>query len=1158
MHIMNRYIFALMAILNLIAIQTQATTDNLISDPSFEKTQDRDKFGKVFSGWGGWIYERPARFEVGTLSHSGEHSCLMVGENGGKIRIFTEKRAYPAGRYRLTAHLRGLDIGKGLWGKSVELAVDLDNKWFNLKKSGTFGWTPVTYVFDIAKEKSETGFHLYVGLFGNGRLWVDDMSLVRVDESVKLTAEPVCGEEESPIVPPGSFPERTVRCSNCAYRNDPAWKECYACGTDLGKSAEREYSSPPEFVFADFEDGTISPFAEGVLEVDNPIGGTASLRVEKGYSATISHQDWSEHDYVHFDTFNPHDDPVQVYVEVRDSATRGYWTRVNYMTVMPPGKGTVTFPTVQYVGEKSRPGRPLIRSEITRFVVSIGNNGPIVFDNFRLERLDTASMAIPEIIAFDFGKSDSPLMDGFARGDTQPYSEGRGYGWIDAKIWRSMNVLQPEALTADFVCPDSGIFRVDLPNGKYHVVMNVDCAGGYWGEVQKFKSREVFANGKTVLSEKLDFETFRKRYYRNASREDLPGLDTFAEYIEPMFNELIFDVDVADGKIELDFKGNNWALTLTHLIIYPDEKSQEGEKFLQWVTDRRRSQFNNYFKQVIPRKKGAEPPRNGYRIFSRYFMTPVEPYDGPVDAEEEPLNLSVTLAKGEEHPVTFSIQPSDDLGEIDIEISDLCTFDGKSLEEGSVIPGWIDYRINRITMEGTVYSVGPRYWHPTPAPSTPNVTRRFWLRIKPPETTMPGIYTGHLTVSPKKGNKKKLPVSVRVLPFTLDPITDVPVGPWGASIHIDWYGDNEKKAWDWQMFENSLDVLKAAGCTSFSGPPSLKVKTGGGKFSLDTELADRQMKHIRSKGFNHLISSYGNRYLGYDLYSGPTRAEAENAGFDDTFSFLKTLYAAIDAHAISNNWLPVAWNLCDEPGAEAIDKTFKVAKLHREAGKGLKLTTFMGETSMTGNDVDDPHHKLLTTFPITALGIHDDESIGVIRDAGNRFCSYNGGDRWTYGAYLRMLVKDHNIAMRLDWHYNINAGDPYYALDCREDDYCWYNTNADGEMIPSLDMLRDTIPGLNDYRYLATLERLIDEKATLAKTIKRSLLRRISRRPDRKALLLDAVDRAQLVLHQMLDIKAGPDSRRQNERADEGRLAEFKRDREKIASAIEELVNLMP
>jgi hypothetical protein len=53
---------------------------------------------------------------------------------------------------------------------------------------------------------------------------------------------------------------------------------------------------------------------------------------------------------------------------------------------------------------------------------------------------------------------------------------------------------------------------------------------------------------------------------------------------------------------------------------------------------------------------------------------------------------------------------------------------------------------------------------------------------------------------------------------------------------------------------------------------------------------------------------------------------------------------------------------------------------------------------------------------------------------------------------------------------NIVAGDPYYALDCREDDYAWCNSSPAGDLIPSVhfEQLRE---GLDDYRRLLTLTR---------------------------------------------------------------------------------------
>ena len=94
---------------------------------------------------------------------------------------------------------------------------------------------------------------------------------------------------------------------------------------------------------------------------------------------------------------------------------------------------------------------------------------------------------------------------------------------------------------------------------------------------------------------------------------------------------------------------------------------------------------------------------------------------------------------------------------------------------------------------------------------------------------------------------------------------------------------------------------------------------------------------------------------------------------------------------------------------------------------------------------------------------------GKTSDWGN-----NGGNRWTYGVYLYKAAKQFGMKFRLSWHWNASAGDPYYALDCREDDYAWCSAGPDGQMIPTVhfEQLRE---GLDDYRRLLTLARLVRE-----------------------------------------------------------------------------------
>ena len=616
--------------------------------------------------------------------------------------------------------------------------------------------------------------------------------------------------------------------------------------------------------------------------------------------------------------------------------------------------------------------------------------------------------------------------------------------------------------------------------------MNIDSPGGYWGEVQAFERRRISANGSRVVDEQMDFTEFKKRYFRNAHREDLPGIDIFNDYVQRMFNIKEFDVEVRDGRLDLKFEGEGFAIALSCLVIYPSEMSARGSQFWSWVTARRQAQFNDYFKQVLPKRTGSPAPANGYALFARNFMKTVNAFDGPLPGEGiPPQGLALSVAQGEEGALTFSLQPAGGPGVISLKISDLAYVgSGASavppLPASVLNPGWIDYRINRVTLEGSVYSVTPRYWHPMPAPSAPGVTRTFWMRVKCPSGVRPGPYRALITVKPRNGKQRSFPVTVTVLPFSLDPITDVAVGPWGATIDLPWLTKDGRTAkWGWQIFEKSLDVLKEAGCTSFSGVPHLKVSAKAGKITLDTRLADREMALIRSKGFSQVVSSYGIGNLGYSLYgnhSGADLRAATAAGFPDMASFLKAVYQAVDEHAVAHDWLPVAWNLCDEPPTEAVKGATLNALAHRQVAQGLKRTTFMGATSLVGDDTKDPHVELVRALLLPALGNHDEKGLQVVKEAGNKFAYYNGGNRWTFGRYLKLLVNKYQLALRLGWHFNVSVGDPYYALDCREDDYCWFNTDADQTMIPSVSFLGQILPGLNDYRYLSTLQRKLADQ----------------------------------------------------------------------------------
>ena len=180
------------------------------------------------------------------------------------------------------------------------------------------------------------------------------------------------------------------------------------------------------------------------------------------YTVCEKPQNWSGYDYVCYDVFNPTDKSVHGGIEVRDKQTRDYWTRVNALTVYPPGQSTIRFRTDLYVGEKSRPGRRLLADQITFFAI-MGQKG-VLLSNIRLEKIDDSPAHFKGLLALSFGPQDAPLMEGFTRGTTKlDYSPQRTYGWKSGHFWRSFNCFQPDPLYQSFVTPTDAVFAPICP-----------------------------------------------------------------------------------------------------------------------------------------------------------------------------------------------------------------------------------------------------------------------------------------------------------------------------------------------------------------------------------------------------------------------------------------------------------------------------------------------------------------------------------------------------------------------------------------------------------------------------------------------------------------------------------------------------------------------
>jgi hypothetical protein len=573
-----------------------------------------------------------------------------------------------------------------------------------------------------------------------------------------------------------------------------------------------------------FEDG--SPFSGGTVVAEHATHGTKALRLDRGHIIMEKSQNWAGYDYLKADLYTDARRPLELYVEIRDRQTRDYWTRVNYTTIIPPGKSTIIIPTALYVGEKARPGRALQLDAITHFVISIGARpeAPLYIDDIRLERDTlTQKMRFDGLWAFDVGPAKSAVMEGFQRLDPdQKYTRERGYGWKNARFWRAFDALQPDPLYRDFICVEAGGLAIDVPNGKYHVFVNMDSPGGFWGEVQRYRKRALILEG-VAHEDTMDMESFKKRYYRHWDHDDLPSENTFDQYQVPYFQEKHHEVEVKDGQLNIEFRGEVWACSVSAIVVYPAAKAAEGKRFLDFVKERRRFHFDNAFKRVLHTPTGEAPQpteaegERGFVAFHRDGMRDVYHNDRPL-AGERTEELGGSAFAAEYAPVTVSVLPLRDLGRVSVTVTDLKGAGAATIPATAIDVGHVQHRITRVTAEGSVYTITPRLIMPRGSAVVPaGLTRTFWLTVKVPAETPAGRYVGSVRLAAERGGSLELPLKFTVLKGTLDAV-DIPVGPWSHTIDLPWYED-EAAAWNRAMAQKSLrkPIARSTGSTPTTG-----------------------------------------------------------------------------------------------------------------------------------------------------------------------------------------------------------------------------------------------------------------------------------------------------------------------------------------------------
>ena len=799
------------------------------------------------------------------------------------------------------------------------------------------------------------------------------------------------------------------------------------------------------------------------------------------YMATFRKQDWSGFDSLDIDIFVETDEPVAVSVLIGDDPWKAkggtYWNRYNGTFNLSPGANTLSIPVEGlYRGEagsrnsdiKANIDPKTIQRVDIGFRTKTQQNGTLYLSPIRLTKESR-----PEgVLAYDFGPESQVVFPGFT-----PVSWNTVYGQKGLKYGLRHSAGGPNSarddtfptrLYQDFVSMEGNEFCVDVADGVYHVwLMYDDC--GYWGgEEARFRSRKVSSNGATVWSEDRGDAGATDYLYRFENIEPKPGQNLWDLYVSPLFTPKRFDVAVKGGTLKLHFESEGpLGSKVAALIVYPDAKNADGAKYVAEVEARNRAEFEA--RAVYMGPKGMTPAHE--RLEWGYIPLEADCPIHELPTHREPLKL--VAARNQNVSLSFAINSQLDYPHVTLASTDLVGPNGAVIPSSAVDCRVVWQALHR-GYNNIAYTIGGETIRAIGADLKleKDVTRQFWVTIHVPADAPGGVYSGKIKVR-AEGLMMNVPIALDVVPVSLDE-PDFVFGPFGVHVPAG-ISDTKKAARD--LFA----LLRDYGMNSFSGGPDVRFSglNADGKPKLDFAACDDFMEAAKAAGFSKEITAYGGPGMVTNLHDSYVIGETGHAWEKRTGKtmgeLLKIVWSAIDEHAKAAKWLPVAYEMTDEPRVtETCRAQLELMRLYRESVPFVDIGGSYSVDWKRSDPFETEMQNIFKTLNWSSLNLHGQTDLDKAKELGKRIYIYNQGtSRYSFGAYQWSEFRK-GVRGRMQWHLLALHGWQFFDLDGREPDTAMVNWGRNG-LIPTLKLARCR-EGADDFRFAATLWNLAAKK----------------------------------------------------------------------------------
>ncbi len=474
----------------------------------------------------------------------------------------------------------------------------------------------------------------------------------------------------------------------------------------------------------------------------------------------------------------------------------------------------------------------------------------------------------------------------------------------------------------------------------------------------------------------------------------------------------------------------------------------------------------------------AEEQARGYLLFQRPIMEPVYPNTQPLGHER--LERLVAFATpGEFEPLTFSLYPVRDLGNLRVRSSSLS---GKA---GEIPASEISVRLV------TYWNIGyPRYTSRDTYRRTPELLervtvhtsparecQRYWILVHVPADAKPGIYRGNVTVWDDEGERAaQIPVEFRVLDFSLrrDPAKHYSVYYYvrnRTQYHdkpesfVRKASENEYRA----MLEYGLDMV----------PTQYLQCLDGETFTVrNAEDLDRLLQ-MGFTGPVPLAAGNAIERIYRDMTPGGQRRShwrTEKMPPPEFYERVTELFRAFEVERKARGWPEFVCCPLDEVAATHKEFGAKVYGAVRAAG----IRTYITKNPIASDAVayqpyvdvwcsqpySTPYEKIVAQDRYEYWS-YPNHNAGEIKD---RRVMCKGG-RMTYGfGFWRS-----GYTTLIPWHWSWTPGDDQFDYLRGSRSGCGQRLTDDGEVIPAIywECFRE---GNDDARYLYTLQQVVFER----------------------------------------------------------------------------------